>query len=61
MDIEKWNKFTRTGSIFDYLEYTACTSEENELRTTNSDRNRSVGDAYGGLRQEDNDSYKGTR
>lgn len=61
MDLEKWNKFTRTGSIFDYLEYTACTSEEDELRTNSSDGNRAVGNADRGLRQEDNDSYKGTR
>lgn len=61
MDIEKWDKFTRTGSIFDYLEYTACASEENECRQNSGDGNRAVGNADWGLRQEDNDSYKGTR
>lgn len=61
MDMEKWDKFTRTGSIFDYLEYTACASEENECRQSSSDWNRTVSNADGGLRQEDNDSYKGTR
>lgn len=61
MDMEKWNKFAQTGSIFDYLEYTACASEENECRTNNSDGDRAFGDADRGLRQEDNDSYKGTR
>lgn len=61
MDIDKWDKFTKTGSIFDYLEYTACASEDNECRSSSSDGNRAVGNADRGLRQENNDSYKGTR
>lgn len=61
MDMEKWDKFARTGSIFDYLEYTACTSEEDEYRTNISDGNRTFSNADRGLRQENNDSYKGTR
>ena len=29
MSDEKWNRFTATGSVRDYLEYRACTRETN--------------------------------
>lgn len=62
MNNEKWEKFTKTGSIFDYLEYTACEGEDKKDEKSNSSfRNSASGDADRGLRQESNDSYKGVR
>lgn len=61
MDMEKWNKFTRTGSIFDYLEYSACASDDDEQQSDNSDGNRTERNAGRGLQQKSDDSYKGTR
>lgn len=26
-----WEKFAKTGNIFDYLNYTACTAEDSQL------------------------------
>lgn len=62
MSMEKWNKFTKTGSIYDYLEYTASEGEkEKDEKPDSSFRNSASGDADRGLRQESNDSYKGAR
>ncbi len=57
-----WEKFTKTGNILDYLNYTACTSEElNQLLSINikegeysddsslSDGNGFIDHAYWGL------------
>lgn len=27
-DQDYWNKFVRTGNVYDYLQYTACTKED---------------------------------
>ena len=62
MDMEKWNKFTRTGSIFDYLDYTASKDEKADNEKSNSSyRNSATGPADRRLRQESDDSYQGTR
>ena len=33
MSDEKWNRFTATGSVRDYLEYRACTRETQAVGT----------------------------
>lgn len=48
-----WETFTKTGNVMDYLNYTACTREGAELLSTEerdagyseTDRNRTYGDA----------------
>lgn len=62
-NLEYWEKFEKTGSISDYLNYTACTVEDctrhfvNEIKegVFNSDRNdcdgnRIISNAHWGLR-----------
>ncbi len=58
-DQDYWDKFVKTGNVYDYLNYTACTRQdedgqmsksksEGEPRSgeNNSDRNGTEGDAY---------------
>jgi hypothetical protein len=49
-----WEKFSKTGNIFDYLNYTACTAEdctqllsrENKEGGYNNDRDGCAGDGF---------------
>lgn len=63
MDEEKWNKFIQTGSVFDYLEYAACTMEGEYVGDgqNHSDRLGAVGTAGGGIRPKADHSDEGTR
>lgn len=58
-----WESFTKTGSIGDYLNYTACTMEDNTRHITNENEEGGfsgsridgdgigiIGDAHWGLR-----------
>lgn len=62
MKDDKWTKFVQTGSVYDYLAYTACTLERSEDdRQDNGDGDGTVGDAGGRIRQEAGDTDQGTR
>ncbi len=62
MKDDKWTKFVQTGSVYDYLAYTACTLERSDDdRQDCGDGTGTVGDACGRIRQETGDSHQGTR
>lgn len=63
MDMNKWEKFIKTGSVYDYLDYSTGSSDRDEFseQPHTGDRNNTVSHVSKGLRQESNDSYKGTR
>lgn len=62
MKDDKWTKFVQTGSVYDYLAYTACTLEKSDDdRQDYGDGTGPVGDARGRVRQETGDSHQGTR
>ncbi len=63
MNDDKWKRFVQTGSVYDYLEYTAC-ALEGEHESDGKDYGNGSGAvdaADGRVRQKTDDSDKGAR
>ena len=59
MSDEKWQKFVLTGSVMDYLDYTACTVEGMKERDgeNSSDGTCALSSSDWGIRSENDDTY----
>ena len=60
MDNNSWDQFVQTGSIMDYLKYTACTSETSDrVDAIKNSEGRRSGDSYTNRDSTSNNAHRG--